>query len=281
MSKPRQILALCLLGLLLASSVVTVDSGNTAVVSRFGAVDRVMGPGLNLRAPWPIETHQIVAVSEVRRVEPGRQRMLTGDTNLVDIDLVIQYSVSEPVQYVLGLTAPEETLSGIVISATADVVSTMGVDILLTTGRTELQQRVGLASQEALDAWGAGVRVAAIEVRELSPPPVVVDAFNEVSSARGDRDTLALAAEAYVSQRLPEVRGQAGAQQSGARGSAASRAARAAGEVARFEALRAQGGGASLATRSHLWSQTAARVGKTVQVHFIKGDTEVRIEDKP
>ena len=281
MTRFRRLLALFLLGLLLASSVVTVDPGDTAVVTRFGAVDRVHGPGLNLRIPWPIEDHEIVGVSEVRRVELGRQRMLTGDTNLIDIDLIIQYSISDPVQFVLGFKDPEASLADIVLAATADVISTVGVDALLTTGRTALQQRVAENAQTALDSAGAGLRVAAIEVRELSPPPEVVDAFNDVSSARGDRETLALAAEAYASQRLPEVRGEAGAMQEQARGRVATRDAQAAGDVARFNALQVQAAGARQATRSHLWAQTAARVGERVQVHLMKGDTEVRIGGAP
>jgi membrane protease subunit HflK len=278
LSKLRLIIGLLLLGLAASVSIVAVDSGNVAVVYRLGAVDRAMGPGLNLRLPWPIESTQLVSVSEVRRVEPGRTRMLTGDTNLVDVDLVIQYTISDPVRYVLGLKEPEQTLSSIVLAVTVDVVSTVGVDELLTTGRTELQARVAQAAQAALDDWGAGIRVAAIEVRELSPPEVVVDAFNDVSSARGDRETLALAAEAYASERLPQIRGEAGALQEQARAASAKRGARAVGEVARFEALRVQ---PRQSTRSHLWAQTAMRVGQTVQVHVIKGNTEVRIGGSP
>ena len=75
--------SLILLGLLTLSSVVIVDTGDVAVVYRFGAVDRTLDAGLGLRAPWPIERHEIVDVSEVRRAEPGPRRMLTGDTNLV------------------------------------------------------------------------------------------------------------------------------------------------------------------------------------------------------
>jgi membrane protease subunit HflK len=277
LSKLRLALGLLFAGLVASSSIVAVDSGNVAVVYRFGAIDRAMGPGLNLRAPWPIESHQVVAVSEVRRIEPGRTRMLTGDTNLVDVDLVIQTTISDPIAYLVGLQDPDKTLSSIVLASTADVVSTVGVDALLTTGRTELQTRVAAAAQAALDEWGAGIRVAAIEVRELSPPEVVVDAFNDVSSARGDRETLALAAEAYASERLPGVRGEAGALKESARALAAMRGAQASGEVARFTALQTEAKRAPAATRGHLWSKTAAQVGATVQVHVIKDDTEIRV----
>ena len=85
---PSKLVSLIILGLLALSSVVIVDTGDVAVVYRFGAVDRTMGAGLGLRAPWPIERHEVVDVSEMRRAEPGPVRMLTGDTNLVDVDPV-------------------------------------------------------------------------------------------------------------------------------------------------------------------------------------------------
>ena len=58
---------------------------------------------------WPIEQHEIVDVSEVRRAEPGPVCMLTGDTNLVDVDLIIQYRVSDPVAFQLGMADVQET----------------------------------------------------------------------------------------------------------------------------------------------------------------------------
>ena len=133
------------------SSVVIVDTGDVAVVYRFGAVDRTLGAGLGLRAPWPFERHEIVDVSEVRRAEPGPVRMLTGDTNLVDVDLIIQYRVLDPVAFQLGLADAEETLAGVVFSVTKDRVATVGVDVLLTTGRTALQQGAAQSANVLLD----------------------------------------------------------------------------------------------------------------------------------
>ena len=112
--------------------------------------------------------------------------MLTGDTNLVDVDLIIQYRVADPVAFQLGMAAAEETLSGVVFAVTKDRVATMGVDVLLTTGRTELQQGAAASANALLDRLQTGLHVDAVEVREITPPPDVLDAFKDVSSARGD-----------------------------------------------------------------------------------------------
>jgi len=179
-----------------------------------------------------------VRVSEVRRVEPGRTRMLTGDTNLVDLDLVVQITVADPAQWLTGATDPEADAAAIVTAVATDVVATMDVDRLLTTGRTDLLQRVMSESQAILEALETGARIDAVDIRELTPPPAVVDAFNDVSSARGDRETLALGAEAYTSKLIPEARGKKATTLSAAHARAAERIAGAQADIARFEAAR-------------------------------------------
>ena len=266
-----------LLGLLAVSSVVIVDTGDVAVVYRFGAVDRTLGAGLGLRAPWPFERHEIVDVSEVRRAEPGPVRMLTGDTNLVDVDLIIQYRVLDPVAFQLGLADAEETLAGVVFSVTKDRVATVGVDVLLTTGRTALQQGAAQSANVLLDRLDSGLRVDAVEVREITPPPDVLDAFKDVSSARGDRETLALAAEAYASKRLPQVRGLAGEALEAARTFAADRSAKTSGEVSRFQELLEAKRDAPQPIRAQLWLETTRAVGERVEVMPLAEGTEVRV----
>jgi len=274
-------IGLSVLALLTASSAVFVDSGDVAVVYRLGVIDRTLTAGLGLRAPWPIESHEIVGVSEVRRVEAGKVRMLTGDTNLIDVDLIIQYTISDPVAYQVGLSHPEETLTSVVFGVTKDIIATMGVDVLLTTGRAQLQREAEVAAQVLLDKHGTGLRLAAVEVRELTPPPAVLDAFKDVSSARGDRDTLALAAEAYVSKRLPEVRGVGTAQVESSKAYAAERHARASGDVARFSQLLEADRVAPSSTRAQLWADTVSRVGQRAEVHVLRGETEISLPSKP
>ena len=263
----------------MSSSLVIVDSGDVAVIYRFGAMDRTLNAGLGIHAPWPIEHHEIVDVSEVRRAEPGQIRMLTGDTNLVDIDLVIQYSVADPMAYQLGLADAEPALIGVVFSVTKDIIAAMTVDTLLTTGRAQLQQEAEDAAQSVLDQFSTGLRIDAVEVREIRPPPAVLDAFKDVSSARGDRETLALAAEGYASKHLPEVRGEAAELTESAKAYSAERVAHTSGDVTRFKSLLQAKQEAPRSTRTQLWTETIKRVGETAEVHVLRGETEIVLDD--
>lgn len=254
----------------LASGLMVVDSGHVGVVFRFGAVERVSPAGLGLHLPWPLERHEVVDVTDVRRVETGSQRLLTGDTNLVDLDLVIQYTAADPVLFLTAVDDPEALVASVTRAVSCEVVASLDVDALLTTGRAELQTRVASGVQERLEAMQTGIFVSGVELRELSPPPAVVDAFNEVSSARGDRQTLALAAESYASGVVPQARGQASQRIEQARSFASQRVAAAQGDVARFEALLPEDGPA---LRSQLRAQGLVELQAEVMV--VPDGTEV------
>ena len=106
----------------------------------------------------------------------------------------------------------------------------------------------------------------------------MVDAFNDVSSARGDKETLALAADAYASRVIPDARGEAARQIEGARGDASHRLAAAQGQIARFEALRAE---PRAATRVQLRHDMLQVVGPRLEVIGARPGAEVRLDERP
>jgi membrane protease subunit HflK len=112
------ILGLAILGYLL-TGVYVVDPGEAAVVRRFGAVvvSRA-APGLHYRLPWPIDRVDVVNVNDVRRETvgilepeeghehpepPSKLQVLSGDTNVIDIEIIVQYQVRDPADYLLNV----------------------------------------------------------------------------------------------------------------------------------------------------------------------------------
>ena len=271
--------ATALLAGALADGLMVIDSGEEAVIYRFGAVSRTATAGLALRAPRPFESDERVAVAEARRVETGERRLLTGDTNLVDLDLVVQYSVSDAVAYSLGTTEPEALVASAVTAAAAELVSTMEVDTLMTTGRAALQRALRERAQRDLSAYG--LLLAVVDVRELVPPPAVVEAFNDVSSARGDKETLALSADAYVSQVIPDARGASAQAVERAKARASAIVAEAQGEVARFRALRAAYAAAPEALRAQLRAETLEAIGAEITAIGAPPGGELRLPIGP
>ncbi len=261
----------------LASGVTMVDTGEKALIYRFGAITRVDGAGLHLRLPWPIESDERLNVTEVRRVELPASRLLTADTNLVQLSLVVQYTVSDPSAWVLASAEPQEVIAGLVQSEAMVGAAGMTVDTLLTTGRADLERQVIQACQQLIDDEQLGVRLVAVDVRELVPPGPVVDAFNDVSSARGDRETLALSAEAYASKLLPDVRGDGAEASEQARSGAAQRIAQAKAEVARFEQLHDAWRTDRAALRVELHAQALEAVAPHLEVVTAPSGAEITL----
>ncbi len=259
------------------SGLMMVDTGEKALVYRFGAVSRVAGAGLHLHLPWPIERDERLNVTEVRRVEPPARRLLTADTNLVQLSVVVQYTVSDPVAWTLASRNPEAVVSDMVQAAAVAGAASMDVDTLLTTGRAELERQLLEASQRAVDEQGLGLRLVAVDVRELVPPGPVVDAFNDVSSARGDRETLALSAEAYTSKLLPDVRGQAAEAGEHARANAARRLAGTRADTARFDQLLGAFRADREGTRIDLHAATVQAVSPRLEILVAPPGAEINL----
>jgi membrane protease subunit HflK len=265
----RLLLAAVGLVALAASTLIVVDPAEVAVVQRFGAAHRVVSAGLGLRLPWPVESVERVRLTEVRRVELPRARLLTGDSNLVELELVAQYSVSDPVAWAFGPADPERLVADLVGAAATSLLCKLPVDVLLTSGRAELQRRLTETVQPDLDRLGTGVHLVGVEVREIVPPEAVQNAFNDVSSARGDQDTLRLAADAYASRLLPDVRGKASERLEVARGRAAEIKGRSEGDVARFEALLPAWRTDPAALRGRLQAELAQTVGPKITIRSL------------
>ena len=189
----------------------------------------------------------------------------------------MQYTVADPAAFLVSAASPEDTLTALVLAEAAEAVASQEVDQLLTTGRAELERRVAGRAEAAVGALGLGLRVGGVEVKDLSPPPPVLDAFNDVSSARGDRETLALGAESYVGQAIPEARGDAATRASAAMGRAVTRVAAARGDVARFNALLDADRAQPRATRHRLWADSLARIQAQSHLQGLPAGAELRV----
>lgn len=244
------------LGLYLLSGTYLVSSGEAAVVTRFGKVVQPrVTPGLRWRLPWPIEATQTVNVAQVRRegigvTFPGHSaqlhppediQLLTGDENLLAAKAIVQYRVKEPVDYLFRVDYNEDPLLRATIKAAlTELAGGLQVDALLTSGRTEFQQRARDQVQQRLDAYQSGLEVVSIDLQEISPPGDVAQAFRDVSSAAEEKNKLINDAQGYANSVLPQARGEVQKRLREAEGYKADVVNRAGGEAQRFADVVAQ-----------------------------------------
>tara|TARA_Y100001954_G_C15748023_1_gene572144 strand:- start:131 stop:1216 length:1086 start_codon:yes stop_codon:yes gene_type:complete len=207
----------------LISGFYTISPEEQGVVLRFGKYTSISSPGLNYHIPTPIEKVIIVPVTTTRNVEVGfrTQRsgssrnvdeeslMLTGDENIVDINFVVQWFVSDASKYVFNIRDPEKNIKDSAESVMREVIGKTKIDFALAEGRDQVRQEAQEALQKILDRNNSGVTVSSLLLAKSDPPPAVIDDFKDVQRARADQERLINEARAYANRIVPEAKGEA------------------------------------------------------------------------
>ena len=229
----------------------SVGPDEVGVVQRFGKYNRVVGSGLNYHIPYPIDTVKTPKVTEVKRIEIGfrtvgknqyrtieqESLMLTGDENIVDAELIVQYKIKDPIDYLFNFIGPELTLREASEASLRTVIGRHNIDEALTSGKLMIQEETKELLQIILDKYETGVIVVAVQLQDVSPPKQVIDAFKDVASAKEDKNRMINEAEGYRNDVIPKARGQAQAMIRESEGFRESRIKRAEGDVAKFKAI--------------------------------------------
>ncbi|MGJ8515625.1 protease modulator HflK [Carnimonas bestiolae] len=108
-----------------------VDQSERAVVLRLGQYHATVEPGLHWHAPL-IDKLDKVNVSAVRSFDQ-QSSMLTADTNIVKVNISVQYQVDKPRDYVLNVRDPEASLRDALDSTLRHVVGASGMQNVLTS----------------------------------------------------------------------------------------------------------------------------------------------------
>jgi membrane protease subunit HflK len=243
----RLLIAILLVGLLVWQGTFIVAPDEEGVVKRFGDVVRAEGPGPHLKIPF-IETVERPKVEKLHRIEigfrtdrQGRQQMipkealmLTGDENILAIEFIVQYKIKNAREYLFNVDEIDETIGKAAEASMREVIGKSKIDEALTTGKAQIQQDTQTLLQRILDAYQAGVQVAAVQLQDVDPPEAVVGAFKDVASAKEDREKLINQAQGYRNDIIPRAKGEAAQIVNQAKGNAQARVARAQGEANRF-----------------------------------------------
>lgn len=258
----------------LFTGVYTVGPDEVGVVQRFGKYIRVVQSGLNYHMPFPIETVKTPKVTEVKRIEIGfrtigknqyrtverESLMLTGDENIVDAELIVQYKIKDPLNYLFNFIGPELTMREASEASLRTVVGRHNIDEALTSGKLMIQEETKELLQSILDKYETGVQVVAVQLQDVSPPKQVIDSFKDVASAKEDKNRMINEAEGYRNNVIPKARGEAQSMILEAEGFRESRISRAEGDVAKFKAILKEYSKAKDVTRKRLYLEAMEEI---------------------
>ncbi|NWF56305.1 MAG: FtsH protease activity modulator HflK [Syntrophaceae bacterium] len=258
----------------LASGIYMVGPGEEAVIRQFGKeVDRT-SPGLRFRLPYPFQTHDVVQLIRIRRAEIGfrtdpagkirpesrESLMLTGDENIVDAQLFVQYVVKDPSKFLFRVKDPEMTLKATAEVALRSVVGRNTIDYTMTEGRVVVQDEIKKYLQNLLDEYQTGLMVTEARLLVVDPPEEVKDAFHDVVRAWEDRERLMRIAEGYREDLIPKAKGEATQMIRTAEAYKEQRVIRAQGDAAKFLDVLKAYQKAREVTRERLYLETLEKI---------------------
>ena len=258
----------------LATGIYIVGPDEVGVVRTFGKFTRVVQSGLNWKFPAPIETVNTPKVTEVKRIEIGfrtlkngqyrsvekESLMLTGDENIVDAEMIVQYKIKDPVAYLFRIVGPELTVREAAEASLRTVVGRNKIDETLTTGKFTIQEETKNQLQSVLDNYNSGIHVVAVQLQDVSPPKEVIGAFKDVASAKEDKNRMINQAEGYRNDVIPKARGEAEAMIRDAEGFKESRVKRAEGDATKFTTILKEYRKAKSITEKRLYLETMEKV---------------------
>lgn len=288
MKLPGALFVAIAVALWLFSGIYTVGPDEQGIVLRYGALNRVTSSGLNYHIPFPIERVYTPKVTEVKRIElgfrtidpgpparysdkPNESRMLTGDENMVDLDVIVQYRISDAAKYLFNVRNPQTTVGHAAEAAVRQVVGSKPIDEALTTGKGVIQQQTLREIQKILDLYDSGLTVVAVQLQDVTPPKEVIQSFKDVASAREDKNRLINEAQGYRNQIIPEARGNLAQILRRAEAYRETKIRQARGDANRFLATVREYKKAPEITRKRLYLEMMKDVMPTVD-KFILGD---------
>jgi modulator of FtsH protease HflK len=242
----------------IGSGVYRVDAQERAVILRFGKYMQTTGPGYNWHLPWPIEQKRIVNVSQQFSVTDDA-RMLTSDTNLVEVKSAVQYTKPDPRKYLFKVNNVEETLVQVAESAMREAVGQASLDKALAFDPS-ITDRAKVLLQRTLDNYDMGVNIISVKLGDVIVPEQVQDAQRDAIKADKDRQRYQQDAETYRNDVVPRARGQAAKNLLDAEAYRLQVLALAQGETSRFDQVLSQYEHAPAVTRERMYLETMENV---------------------
>ena len=223
------LIALVLLGIWAANGFYRVQPNQEGVPVLLGRfVGTTTNPGLHWNWPAPIGKVYTPDVTAENRIEiglrtsgessrrgasvrdmPEESQMITGDENIVDIDFVVFWRISDAPNYLFNIRNPDETVKMAAESVMRAIIGQTPIQEALTSRREDIEARTLSSLQKLMSEYQAGIQVRQVQLLAVLPPKNVIDAFDEVSRARQDMDRLKNEAEAFRNDIVPRARGEA------------------------------------------------------------------------
>ena len=268
----------------LSTGFFVVDQTEQAVILRFGKYLRTVGPGLQFKIPFGVDTSYNVQTQTVQTLSFGyratqsgnlygsstsynysnymsESTMLTGDLNIVDIQWIVQYRIDDPYKWLFAINNQENTIRDLSRSVINQLVGDLPILSIMTSERTSMEVEAQEMLQKSLDSYGMGVKILTVKLQDIVPPAGdVQDAFEDVNKAIQDMNKYINEGKENYNRVIPAAEGEANKIIQEAQGYASERVNTANGDVARFSSVLEEYRKSPEITAQRLYLETMEKV---------------------
>ena len=246
------------------SAFYVVGPDEEGVIRRFGKWVRTEPSGLHFKFPYPIEKVDLPKVTQVQEISVGRilkeAKMLTGDENILLVEVRVQYKIKDAAQYLFNVRNVEETIKDATESALRQTIGSHPIDDPLTEKKAEIMDEIQIALQQMLDHYECGIDVRQVQLQDVNPPQEVDFAFKDVQSAKEEKEQLINEALGYQNDIIPKARGGAEKLIREAEAYREERIKRAEGDASKFLSVLTEYRKAKNVTKKRLYLETMEQI---------------------
>lgn len=198
------IAAAILVFIVIVAAVKTVPQGMHHTVERFGRYTRTLTPGLNILTPF---IERIGARIDMREqvMDVPSQEVITRDNAIVTANGVTFFQILDAPRAAYEVTDLRNAILNLTMTNIRSVMGSMDLDELLSN-RDEINQRVLRVVDAAVDPWG--VKITRIEIKDINPPPDLVNAMARQMKAEREKRAVVLEAEGDRASAVARAQGE-------------------------------------------------------------------------
>lgn len=210
------VLVAIVVAVVLGSGFYVVKKEEEAVVLRFGrVVSTDIGPGIRYCIPV-IDEVQIRKVKRIVQHQIASKSggtanftILSGDTNLFEVDIALQYRIDNLRNFLYATVDPLEVVSMLLREELINIMGQNFIDLILTSNRNIIQHHLLHEITGLLEEYDVGIEVVSLNIVDISPIAETIAAFRDVNDAIAERAQAESNANRTREKMIAHSRGQA------------------------------------------------------------------------
>lgn len=261
--------------MLLFSTVRIIDEYKRLVVLRLGKYQGTRGPGIVIVLPF-LESATVVDLRE-KLIDIPAQTAITKDNASILIDFLVYFRITEPMLSVLKVDDVINASKNIATTTLRAVIGDIELDGVLSK-REQINDILRVKLDEATERWG--LKVTAVEIREIEPPRDILDAMNrqmsaerdrraEVTRAQGERESAIARAEGHKQASILKAEGERESAVLEAQGQKEAQELKALGYAKALEAISQTASTLDERTMALQYMEMLEKVGSSASTKFI------------